>query len=167
MYDELSMVESAEQKTGTPKEVQSASLSETLKLRKDTAATITYGSGFLPILGWLTGLIMLFLERDRYVRFHALQAVALFGALDVLRLIVLQSALLGRLYSVLYLGQFVLWLLLMYKTYHGEPWALPYIGNWAKGQVAGLPSTPTRESDEAKPRAKVHADPEIDKQVGV
>lgn len=115
-------------------------LSQSLKLPINTASTICYGAGFLPFLGWISGLLILFLEKDNRVRFHAYQAVVLFGFSDVVRMVLGQTILLSRLGSLIYLLQFVLWLVLLYQTYEGKTWVLPIIGPWAKKQLSGTNS---------------------------
>lgn len=157
------MVEQSESKQERKEEV--VARSETLRLPKDTAATLAYGTGFLPMLGWITGLLMLFLERDKYVRFHSLQAVAVFGAGDVLRLILNKSAIFGKLSSVVYLVQFCVWLLLMYRTYNGEPMVLPFFGKWARKQV--VEGKDDLDMEGQRPKRDVEVDPETDKQMGV
>ena len=40
------------------------------------------------VLGWITGIIFLLLEKDnRFVRFHAIQSIVVFGAFTVLEII--------------------------------------------------------------------------------
>jgi uncharacterized membrane protein len=50
---------------------------------------------FLP-LGWLPGLILYFVEKNRNVRFHSLQSAVVFGTLSILYfLVILVKGLLG------------------------------------------------------------------------
>ena len=109
-------------------------------LPRNTASALCYGLGFMPYLGWLVGLLFFFFEKDKQVRFHALQSMMLFGSLAVLMTLFRQTIIFGRLWSLLYLGQFILWLMLIYKTYHGEKWVLPYVGVWAEKQVEKMKS---------------------------
>ena len=106
-----------------------------LGLPVNTTAALCYASGFLPYAGWLTGLILLFFEKNPTVKFHALQAVALFGALAVLQIVLAGTVILAPLFSLFYIGQFILWLMLIYKTYHGEKWVLPKVGDWVEKQL--------------------------------
>ena len=40
------------------------------------------------VLGWITGIIFLLLEKDnRFVRFHAIQSIVVFGAFMVIEII--------------------------------------------------------------------------------
>ena len=101
-------------------------------LAKNTASALCYG------LGWVTGLLFLFLEKDKQVRFHALQSIVVFGVLQVLLILLNSTVLLRSLGSLLSVGGFILWLVLIYKTYHGEKWVLPYVGEWAEKQVGKM-----------------------------
>jgi uncharacterized membrane protein len=95
---------------------------------------------FSYILGWVTGLAVIVVEReDSYVRFHALQSIAAFGALTVLIpvLLVLHSRLpffedlFGILSIMAIILGAILWIVLMYKAYRGERYKLPVAGDWA------------------------------------
>ena len=92
-------------------------------LPKNTAAALAY------VLGWLTGIVFLIIEKDSFVRFHAMQSVVTFGALTILTLLPVIGGVLSPL--VIILG-FILWLLLIYKAYQGEEFKLPWLGDWAK-----------------------------------
>lgn len=88
-------------------------------LKKETAGALAY------VLGPLTGVIFLILEKDSFVRFHAMQSIVVFVALFVLELIPLFGMLVG-------LVGFVLWLLLIYKAWQGEEWEVPFLGKFAR-----------------------------------
>lgn len=86
-------------------------------------------------LGWLSGLIMFFMEKDPFVRFHAAQSVAIFGGLQVLTIalpMAMPRGLAGAvatLMSLMSLASMVLWILLMYKASKAEYYKLPVIGD--------------------------------------
>ena len=107
----------------------------TLKIPKNGASALAYATGCLPYIGWLTGLLMLIIEKDKDVRFHSIQAVGTFGLLALLQIVFGGSVLFDRVYSLLVIIQFVVWLVLVYKTYTGQKWILPYIGEWAEKQI--------------------------------
>lgn len=105
-------------------------------------------AGFLCYLvGFVSGIFFLVTDpykRDRFVRFHAFQAtflsVAWLAAYLVLR--ILQAIVPGMLWgvawllhSIVVLGFFLLWLLLMYKAYNHEEFKLPVIGDLAAKQA--------------------------------
>lgn len=90
-------------------------------------------------LGWLSGLIFLFIDKRPFVRFHAMQSILLFGGIHVLHMIltwVLFPAL--RLWSLLFavsgmisLVSMILWVLMMVKSFQNEWYKLPVIGDIA------------------------------------
>lgn len=98
-------------------------------LPKNTAAALSY------VLGWLTGIVFLLVEKDQFVRFHAAQSIVTFGALTIISLIPMVGWVLSPL--VMILG-FALWLLLIYKAYQGEEFMLPVIGDFAKKMLAKI-----------------------------
>jgi len=95
-------------------------------LPKKTAAAIAY-AGI-----WITGLVFLLIEKDPYVRFHAMQSVIVFGALNILMFVPIIGWILSPL--VMIVG-FVLWLVLIYKAYQGEEYKLPMVGEFAEKQL--------------------------------
>ena len=91
-------------------------------------------------LGWITGLIMILLEKNNgFVRFHAMQSILTFGAATVLLIILsILSRLhyVGVLFDVMYwiliVVSIVLWIVLMVKAYQGERYKLPIAGDLAE-----------------------------------
>lgn len=93
---------------------------------------------------WVSGLIFLIIEQQHAtVRFHAAQSLVLFGGLSVLiallsvgsvaMLMVSGSAFQAArlvVYAV-WLAAVGIWLLLMYRTYHGHTWRVPVAGDLA------------------------------------
>ena len=98
-------------------------------LPKNTAAALSY------VLGWLTGIIFLLIEKDPFVRFHAMQSIVTFGLLTILYLVPVIGWVLSPL--VMIVG-FVLWLVLIFKAYQGEDFKLPVIGDFAKKQLGRM-----------------------------
>lgn len=95
-------------------------------LPRNTAAALSY------ILGWFTGVIFLILEKDEFVRFHAMQSVLVFGGLTILSFVPVINMVLA---PILLIGGFLVWLILVYKAYQGEEYKLPWVGNFAKKQL--------------------------------
>jgi uncharacterized membrane protein len=86
------------------------------------------------VLGWITGLIFFLVEKNnKFVRFHALQSIIVFGVLFLAGLIIswipFIGGVIGMLISVL---AFVLWIILMIKAYQGEKFKLPWAGDLAE-----------------------------------
>lgn len=98
-------------------------------LPKNTAAALSY------VLGWLTGIIFLLIEKDPFVRFHAMQSIITFGILTLLSFIPVIGWILSPL--VMIVG-FILWLVLIFKAYQGEEFKLPVVGEFAKKQLGRM-----------------------------
>jgi len=91
------------------------------------------------LLGLITGIVFLIIEKEnRFVRFHAYQSLAVFGALFVLSLIARFIPVVGTLISILLAPVgLILWILLMVKAYQGERYKIPLAGDWAEEQSGG------------------------------
>jgi uncharacterized membrane protein len=99
-----------------------------LGLDANVVATLAY------FLGWISGAILLVTERqNRFVRFHALQSVIVFGILSLAWFLFLSIPLLGWLISFILIPPVsaIVWLLLMFKAYQGERFKLPFAGDIA------------------------------------
>lgn len=85
------------------------------------------------ILGWVTGIIFLILEKEnKFVRFHALQSLLTFLPLSVIAWAIGWIPFVGWIISTLiWIGMFVLWIVLMVKAYQGEKYKLPIVGDIA------------------------------------
>ena len=99
---------------------------------------------------WLTGLLFLAIERrDRVVRFHAAQAVVVFGALSLLMactygaavalLVVGFASSAARLFfiatNLTWLAAAMLWAWLLWTAIRGEQWRVPGLG-WLVDRLA-------------------------------
>lgn len=93
-------------------------------------------AAFSYILPPITGIIFFLLEKkSKFVRFHALQSVLLGAVLIALNILIsnLRFMYIGLLIYPLYtLAGFGLWLLMIWKAYQYEEFALPVIGKAAK-----------------------------------
>ena len=85
-------------------------------------------------LGWVTGLLFFATEpQNRFVRFHAMQSMLVFGAACMLLVLCLSIPFLGWILSIfVFYGSAVVWLLLMFKAYQGERFKLPVAGDMAE-----------------------------------
>ena len=86
------------------------------------------------VLGWISGLVFFLIEKEnKFVRFHAMQSIIVFGTLCVAGIILGWIPFIGWLIkwliSVLAL---VLWIVLMVKAYQGQKYKLPWAGNLAE-----------------------------------
>lgn len=95
-------------------------------LKKETAAAISY------VLGPITGILFLVMEKDSFVRFHAMQSIIFSVVAIVVNTVLTATVFLGFLVPLLAIGEFVLWLVLIYKASQGEKWALPILGPYVE-----------------------------------
>ena len=95
-------------------------------LKKETASALAY------VLGPVTGIIFLILEKDPAVKFHAMQSIVTFVGLFALQWILTLSIVLVFLVPLVGILMFVLWLLLIYKAWMGQTWKVPVFGKLAK-----------------------------------
>ena len=115
-------------------------------LPENIAAFLSY------VLGWITGLVVLLIDKRSYVRFHAAQSIVVFLGLQILQ------ALLGSIFGMGwrfrpggYWGAFtfgtlllnlisfltlVLWIVLMLKAFQGVRFKVPLAGDIAQ-RLAG------------------------------
>lgn len=98
-------------------------------LGKTTSAALSY------VLGPITGVIFLILDKDPFVRFHAMQSIIVFTALFLLQWILGLTVILLPLTPFISLLAFILWLFLIYKAWQGDEWKVPLIGKFAKKSV--------------------------------
>jgi uncharacterized membrane protein len=98
---------------------------------QNVAAALCYS------LGWVTGLVFFLTEpHNKFVRFHAMQAMLVFGTACVAFLLCLSIPLLGWILSIfVFYGSAALWLILMFKAYQGERYKLPVAGDMAEGRI--------------------------------
>ncbi len=89
-------------------------------------------------VGWVSGVALLFFDQgNRFVKFHAIQSVIVFGTLSLAWMVALSIPFLGWLFAFLLIPPVsaVLWLLLMYKAYIGEQFKVPGAGELAERGV--------------------------------
>lgn len=109
-------------------------------LEENVAALLSY------VLGWVTGIIFLLIDKRPFVRFHAAQSIVVFGGLTVIRIGlgmmgVMTGGLLGHgmfwgLIALIGFVGFILWILLMIKAYQHELFKVPIAAPIAEG-IAG------------------------------
>jgi uncharacterized membrane protein len=95
-------------------------------------------AGLLSYLfGWITGLIFFLIEKDsKFVRFHAMQSIIVFGTFTVASIIFGLIPIIGWFLQIaLSILAFILWIILMVKAYQGEKYKLPWAGDIADKQA--------------------------------
>ncbi len=86
------------------------------------------------VAGWISGIVFLVLEqKNRFVRFHALQSIIVFGILTVASFFFGHLPVVGTGFSCIFgITGFVLWIILMVKAVQGEYFKLPWAGDLAE-----------------------------------
>jgi len=97
-------------------------------MEPNVAALLCYLGGFV------TGIIFYMLEKEnKFVRFHAMQSIVTFGFIFVLMMVLGYIPVIGWvLIPFVSIGSFILWIILMIKSYKGEYIKLPIAGNIAE-----------------------------------
>ena len=86
------------------------------------------------MLGWVSGIVFLILEREsKFVKFHAVQSIIIFGVLSVLNGLLGWIPVLGLIVGIISgILAFVLWILLMVKASQGERYKIKWAGDYAE-----------------------------------
>ncbi len=95
-------------------------------------------AGLLCYVGWwVSGLVFILIESEsKFVRFHALQSIYVFGVITVAAIILGSIAFLGWVLGlIIWLFGVVLWIVLMVKAYQGTMYKLPWAGDLAAKKV--------------------------------
>lgn len=97
-------------------------------IKPNVAALLAY------LLGFVTGLVFLLIEKkNKFVRFHAMQSIIVFGSIIVVHwvtsFIPVVGAIAGGLLLLLWV---VLAIVLMVKAYQGEKFKLKWVGDIAE-----------------------------------
>lgn len=104
------------------------------------------------VLGWVTGLIFLLIDKRPFVRFHAAQSLITFGALHIIS-IILATAFLGgnffrdsfswsdfglwaAIHNLIGLVALIAWIVGMIKAYQHQRFRFPIVAEFAD-QLAG------------------------------
>jgi uncharacterized membrane protein len=97
-------------------------------LNENTAGLLCY------VLGWVSGIVFLLLEQEnKFVKFHAVQSIIVFGALSVVNGVFGWIPVLGLIVGIISgILAFVLWILLMVKASQGERYKVKWAGDYAE-----------------------------------
>lgn len=124
--------------------------SKTKDLGKTSTGIEANVAGLLSyVLGWVAGLIFFLIEKDnKFVKFHAMQSMIVFGALFVAQIglamlmgafimmrLVFFIPLFSMLNTLIILLALILWVVLMIKAYQGEKFKLPVAGDIAEKHI--------------------------------
>ena len=92
-------------------------------------------AGLLCYVGWwVSGLVFILIEKEsKFVRFHAMQSIYVFGVLTIAMIVLSWIPVLGVvLTSLIWVLGVVLWIILMVKAYQGAKFKLPWAGDLAE-----------------------------------
>ena len=97
-------------------------------LRENVAGLLCY------VLGWVSGIVFFLIEPDnKFVRFHAIQSIIVFGMLNMAGFILGQFPFIGAFFAwVIGVLSFILWVVLGIKAYQGTRYKVPWAGNLAE-----------------------------------
>ncbi|MFC1931402.1 DUF4870 domain-containing protein [Chloroflexota bacterium] len=89
------------------------------------------------VLGWISGLVFVLIEQEnKFVRFHAMQSIYVFGVITLAGIILGWIPLIGAVFSgIIWVVGVVLWIVLMIKAYQGAKYKLPWAGDLAEKWV--------------------------------
>jgi uncharacterized membrane protein len=106
-----------------------AAASPTSGLQENVAGLLCY------VLGWLTGIIFLLIDKRPFVKFHAAQSIVVFGGLTIIRIgLMFMGGITGGIVGwgfvgvitlVISLIGLILWIFLMVKAYQHELYKVP------------------------------------------
>jgi uncharacterized membrane protein len=122
-----------------------AAASPTEGLQENVAGLLCY------LVGWISGLIFLLIDKRPFVRFHGAQSIAFNIAIVAVWVVFwIVTAILTFITAMMHfpigfltiffapvvgLAIFATWIFLMYKAYQGEKFKLPVIGNLVEGMI--------------------------------
>lgn len=105
-------------------------------------------AGALAYVTIIPAIIFLLLEpynKNRFIRFHSFQCLFVTGALlalgialAIIAMIPIVGLITIPLHFVIWIGAFVLWIVLLFKAFQGEMFKLPVIGDMAEKQANAL-----------------------------
>jgi uncharacterized membrane protein len=92
------------------------------------------------VLGWISGIVFLVLEpKDKFVRFHAIQSIIVFGAINVASLILWGLTWIPFIWILFLIINYIvgvfaliMWIVLMVKAYQGTKFKVPVAGDIAE-----------------------------------
>ena len=97
-------------------------------MQPNLAALLSY------LVGPITGIIFYLIEKEnKFVRFHAMQSIVVFGFLWVLNAVLAIIPVIGwAIMPIVAVVSLILWIVLMIKAYQGEYFKLPIAGDIAE-----------------------------------
>ena len=89
------------------------------------------------LLGFISGIVFFLVEKEnKFVRFHAMQSIVVFGFLFIVGFILPIVPVIGWiLLPFFWIFELVLWIVLMIKAYNGEMFRLPVASQIAEKNI--------------------------------
>jgi len=86
------------------------------------------------VLGWISGVVFILIEQEnKFVRFHAIQSIYVFGVITVANIILGWIPIIGSVLAwIIAVVGFILWIVLMIKAYQGVKYKIPWAGDFAE-----------------------------------
>jgi uncharacterized membrane protein len=91
-----------------------------------TSAALSY------VLGPITGLIFLLSDEDQFVRFHAMQSIVFSVMAVVVNTALAITIVFSFLVPLLWVIEFILWLVAIYQASQYVSWSMPVVGKIAR-----------------------------------
>ncbi len=85
---------------------------------------------YVPFVGWIAGIVLLIVEKNSTVKWHAVQSLLLMAAVWVVSFALGLTIVLALLVPVVWVAGLVVQLVLAVKAYQGGTVKLPLLGNW-------------------------------------
>jgi len=102
----------------------------TFGLDENIASALTY------VLGFITGIIFFLVEKEnKTVRFNAAQSIIVFLGLFIVGVVLSFIPFIGFLVFLIWIVELILWIVLIIKSYQGEKFKLPVVGDMAESWV--------------------------------
>jgi uncharacterized membrane protein len=85
---------------------------------------------YAPFIGWVAGVVLLIVEKNKSVKWHALHGLLLSLAVGVVAWALALTFILAILSPFVWVAGMILQLVLAVKVYQGETMRLPLVSDW-------------------------------------
>lgn len=103
---------------------------EEKKTTTNLPANLASALCYAPFIGWIAALVMVLVEKNTEVKWHAVRGLLLGLGVWVLGLGLGMTVILAVLVPLVWVTGFILQLVLVVKTYQGEQMRLPLLSEW-------------------------------------
>lgn len=100
------------------------------KTTTNLPVNLTSALCYAPFIGWIVALVLVLIEKNSDVKWHAVQGLLVGLAVWVLALGLGMTVILAVLVPLIWVAGFILQLVLVVKTYQGERMKLPLLTEW-------------------------------------